>query len=483
MEAPFVKNYIAGHWVSSRSTQTVMVENPATTEILARTPLSLPDEVQAAVNAAGRAFKVWRETPAYTRSALMLQLRELLGQHLEELARLIVQENGKTIEEARGEVRRAIEVVEGASAVPFLMQGYNLEDVATGIDEECIRQPAGVFVGIAPFNFPAMIPMWFLAYGLATGNSYILKPSERTPLTCCRILELISELDLPEGVVNLVQGSKEVVNQLLESSGVTGVSFVGSTPVAKHIYRTSAAHLKRVQSNGGAKNCLVVMPDADLSATVRAIIASGYGCAGQRCLAGSLVVAVGGIHATLRDALHRAASQLQIGYGLDAGTTMGPVISCAAQERVLHYVEIGMDEGAKLVLDGRGCAPTGYENGHFVGPTLFDDVLPGMQIARDEIFGPVLGIVRAKDLEEALAVIDRSTFGNAASIFTDSGKAARAFKYRARCGNIGVNVGIPAPVASFAFGGIKDSFFGDLHSLGTDAVNFFTERKVAITRW
>jgi malonate-semialdehyde dehydrogenase (acetylating)/methylmalonate-semialdehyde dehydrogenase len=435
------------------------------------------------VDAARAAFQEWREMPPYTRARIMFHLKELMEQNFEELSRLITEENGKTIDEARGETRRAIENVEGAANIPYLMQGYNLEDVAQSIDEDCVRQPVGVFAVIAPFNFPLMVPMWFLPYAVATGNTYIVKPSEQTPLTQNKLFELFEEVGFPDGVLNLVNGAKDVASQLLENPGVNGISFVGSTPVAKHIYKTGAAHGKRVQAQGGAKNFLVVMPDADIPGTVGAILTSAYGCAGERCLAGSVVLAVGDVYEPLKNALVAVASKITVGYGLDEGTQMGPVISQAARERILGYIESGVQEGAKLLLDGHNCVPPRYPKGYFVGPTIFGHVKPNMKIAREEIFGPVLGIVRVPDFDEALSVIDVNPFGNAASVFTNSGKWARAFRYRVRCGNIGINVGIAAPVAAFPFAGMKDSFFGDLHGQGMDGINFFTDRKVVISRW
>ncbi len=478
-----LRNYIRGEWVASKSTETLPVRNPAKDEVIGQTPLSTADEVQAAVDAARAAFQEWRETPPYTRARKMFHLKELMEQHFEELARCVTEENGKTIDEARGETRRAIENVEGAANIPYLMQGYNLEDVAQSIDEDCVRQPVGVFAVIAPFNFPLMVPMWFLPYAVATGNTYIVKPSEQTPLSQNKLFELFGEVGFPDGVLNLVNGAKDVANRLLEHPGINGISFVGSTPVARHIYQTGTAHGKRVQAQGGAKNFLVVMPDADIPGTVGAIMTSAYGCAGERCLAGSVVLAVGDVYERLKQALVAAASKIKVGYGLDEGTQMGPVISKAAQKRIVGYIDLGLQEGARLLLDGRDCRPPGYPQGYFVGPTIFDGVTPEMKIARDEIFGPVLGIVRAPDFDAALAVIDKNPFGNAASVFTNSGKFAREFKYRVRCGNIGINVGIAAPVAAFPFAGMKDSFFGDLHGQGTDGINFFTDRKVVISRW
>ncbi len=482
MEYGTLKNYIDGEWVES-SGEMLEVDNPATGEVIARVPLSTPKEVDQAVAAAKAAFEEWRETPPLVRARYMFRLKGLMEEHFEDLARTIVKEHGKTIDEARGEMRRAIENVEVAMAVPSLMMGYNAEDIAVGIDEEAVLQPVGVFCCVAPFNFPAMVPFWFLPYAVACGNTYIVKPSEVCPVSQNRLFELMDEVDFPPGVVNLVNGSKDTVDALLTHPDVAGVSFVGSTPVAKHIYRTAAAHGKRAQCQAGAKNCLVVMPDAVLERAVPNIISSAFGTAGQRCLAGALVLAVGEVYEPLKAQLVEAASRIKVGYGLDEGTQMGPVVSKRALDRILGYIEKGLEEGAELVLDGRGVRVEGYPNGYFVGPTIFDKVRPEMTIAREEIFGPVLGIIPVADFDEALEVIDGIPYGNAASLFTASGKWAREFKYRVKCGNIGINIGIAAPIASFPFGGMKDSFFGDLHGQGRDAIQFFTDRKVVITRW
>lgn len=482
MEYGTLKNYIDGEWVES-SGEMLEVDNPATGEVIARVPLSTPKEVDQAVAAAKAAFEEWRETPPLVRARYMFRLKGLMEEHFEDLARTIVKEHGKTIDEARGEMRRAIENVEVAMAVPSLMMGYNAEDIAVGIDEEAVLQPVGVFCCVAPFNFPAMVPFWFLPYAVACGNTYIVKPSEVCPVSQNRLFELMDEVDFPPGVVNLVNGSKDTVDTLLTHPDVAGVSFVGSTPVAKHIYRTAAAHGKRAQCQAGAKNCLVVMPDAVLERAVPNIISSAFGTAGQRCLAGALVLAVGEVYEPLKAQLVEAASRIKVGYGLDEGTQMGPVVSKRALDRILGYIEKGLEEGAELVLDGRGVRVEGYPNGYFVGPTIFDKVRPEMTIAREEIFGPVLGIIPVADFDEALEVIDGIPYGNAASLFTASGKWAREFKYRVKCGNIGINIGIAAPIASFPFGGMKDSFFGDLHGQGRDAIQFFTDRKVVITRW
>ena len=483
MEYGTLKNYVNGEWVPSQSGELLEVRNPATGELVARVPLSTEDEVNQAVAAAKAAFQEWRETPPMVRARYMFRLKALMEERFEDLARTIVQEHGKILDEARGEVRRAIENVEAAAGIPSLMMGYNAEDIAVGIDEECIRQPIGVFAAIAPFNFPAMVPFWFLPYAVATGNTYIVKPSEVCPVSQNRLFELLDEADFPPGVVNLVNGAKGVVDVLLAHPDVAGVSFVGSTPVAKYIYATAAAHGKRAQCQAGAKNCLVVMPDAVLDRTVPNILSSAFGTAGQRCLAGALVLAVGEVYEPLKAQLVEGASRIKLGYGLEEGVQMGPVVSRKAKERILGYIEKGLEEGAELILDGRNVRVEGYPNGHFVGPTIFDRVRPEMTIAREEIFGPVLGIIPVADFDEALAIIEGLPYGNASSIFTTSGKWAREFKYRVRTGNVGINIGIAAPVATFPFGGMKDSFFGDLHGQGRDAIRFFTDCKIVITRW
>lgn len=483
MEYGKLKNYIDGEWLASQSDEVLDVGNPATGEVIAQVPLSTVEEVNRAVSAAAEAFQEWRETPPLVRARYMFRLKALMEEHFEDLARAIVKEHGKIVDEARGEVRRAIENVEVAASVPSLMMGYNAEDIAVGIDEECVLQPVGVFCCVAPFNFPAMVPFWFLPYAIACGNTYIVKPSEVCPVSQNRLYEMLDEVDFPPGVVNLVNGAKGAVDALLTHPDVVGVSFVGSTPVGKYIYSTAAANGKRAQCQAGAKNCLVVMPDAVLDRTVAALLTSAFGTAGQRCLSGALVLAVGDVYEPLKARLVEAASRLKIGDGLDEATQMGPVVSQKALERVLGYVEKGLKEGAELILDGRGVQVEGYPNGYFIGPTIFDKVKPDMVIAREEIFGPVLGIIPAADFEEALSIIKDIPYGNAASLFTTSGKWAREFKYRLPCGNIGINIGIAAPIATFPFAGMKDSFFGDLHGQGRDAIQFFTDRKVVITRW
>ncbi len=483
MEYGILKNYIGGVWENSSSAEVLEVHNPATGEVIARVPVSTPEEVHRAVAAAKEAFPEWRETPPMARARYMFRLKALLEEHFEELARTVTTEHGKILDEARGEVRRAIENVEVAAGIPSLLMGYNAEDVASGIDEECVLQPLGVFCCIAPFNFPAMVPFWFLPYAVACGNTYIVKPSEVCPISQSKMFELLDAAEFPPGVVNLVNGDRRVVDVLLAHPDVVGVSFVGSTPVGRYIYATATAHGKRAQCQAGAKNALVVLPDAPLGPTVAAILTSAFGTAGQRCLAGALVLAVGEVYEPLKERLVEAASRLKVGSGLDESVQMGPVATRRALERIHGYIEKGLEEGAILLLDGRKVRVEEYPQGYFIGPTIFDRVRPEMTIAREEIFGPVLGIIPVADFEGALEVIENLPYGNAASLFTSSGKFAREFKYRVRCGNIGINVGIAAPVATFPFSGMKQSFFGDLHGQGRDAIQFFTERKVVITRW
>jgi malonate-semialdehyde dehydrogenase (acetylating)/methylmalonate-semialdehyde dehydrogenase len=479
-----LRNYVGGAWVESTSARALDVLNPATAQPLARVPLATAAEVDQAVQAAQAAFPGWRATPPLLRARYLFRLKELLEQQFEDLARTVTLEMGKTLEDARGSVRRAIENVEVACGIPSLMMGYGLEDGgAAGIDEEVIRQPLGVFAAICPFNFPAMVPFWFLPYAIACGNTFIVKPSERVPMTQNRMFELIEAAGVPAGVVNLINGDREAVDALLDHPDVKGISFVGSTAVAKHIYARAAANGKRVQAQGGAKNMLVVMPDADIEQSVANMLGSCFGAAGQRCLAGSVVIPVGGAYEPLRRTLLERASALRVGNGLDAGVEMGPVISASARDRIVGYVDKGVAEGAKLLLDGRQVQVAGHPDGYFVGPTIFDEVTPDMAIAQEEIFGPVVSLVPAADLDEAISIIARSPYGNAASIYTQSGPAAREFRYRAPAGNVGVNVGVAAPMAYFPFSGAKESFFGTLHAQGQDGIRFYTESKVVITRW
>ncbi len=483
MAPQVLKNYIDGEWVESKSKEMLDVRNPATAEVIARVPLSTTDEVGSAVQAAKAAFQGWRETTPYTRARYMFELKNHMEKRFEDLAEVIVKEHGKILDEARGEVRRSIENVEVAAGMPSLMTGYNLEDVSQGIDEDCVYQPVGVFCCVTPFNFPLMVPIWFLPYAIACGNTFIVKPSELCPVSQMVLFEILDEIDLPTGVVNMINGDKRAVDALLENPDVDGLSFVGSTPVGKYLYAKAAAHGKRAQCQAGAKNCLVVMPDAVLNRSVPAIMSSVFGTAGQRCLAGALVIAVGDVYEPLEEMLVEAATNFKVGDGMDETVQMGPVISQRSLDRIRGYVEKGIEEGARLLLDGRELQPEGYSDGYFIGPTIFTDVTPEMTIAREEIFGPVMGIIRVDDFDQALEVIHSSPYGNAASLFTASGKWAREFKYRVQAGNLGINIGIAAPIASFPFSGMKDSFFGDLHGQGRDAIEFFTERKVVITRW
>jgi malonate-semialdehyde dehydrogenase (acetylating)/methylmalonate-semialdehyde dehydrogenase len=439
-------------------------------------------DLDRAVSAARAAFRPWRETPPQQRAQSLFRLKALLETHREDIARTVTEEHGKTLEDARGSVQRAIENVDVACGIPSLLMGYGLEDgAARGIDEEVIRQPLGVFAAIGPFNFPAMVPFWFLPYAVACGDTFVVKPSEQVPLTQRIIFELIDQAGFPPGVLNLVNGSKVAVDAILDHPDIRGVSFVGSTPIARYVYRRAAENGKRVQAQGGAKNVLVVLPDAVLDKTVPNVMGSAFGSAGQRCLAGSLAVTVADHEGRAARAIAEGARALRVGNGLEPGVDVGPVISEQARDRILAAIQRGLDEGARLIVDGRGAAEN--RQGFFVGPTVFEGVQPGTSVAQTEIFGPVLGIIAVDTLDEAIELIERLPYGNAASIFTESGKAAREFRYRTPVGNIGVNVGVAAPMAYFPFSGWKESFFGTLHGQGRDAIDFFTDRKVVITRW
>jgi len=478
-----LKNLIGGQWVEPETGNYLLVDNPATAQPIAEVPLSGPGDVSSAVQAAKEAFPAWRETPPLARVRYLFTLKELMERRFEELARIITQEHGKTIADARGEVRRAIENVEVATGIPSLMQGYGLEDIARGIDEDAVRQPLGVFAVIGPFNFPLMVPLWFVPYAIACGNTVVVKPSEQVPLSQTRFAELTIESGIPAGVVNLVHGAKDAVDGLLESPDIVGVSFVGSSAVARYVYAKAAENGKRVQCGGGAKNFLVAMPDADLDVTVEGMMGSIFGATGQRCLAGSVVVPVGVVYEPLRERLTEAAANLRVGNGLDESVEMGPLISQRSMDRVQGYIDKGIEEGAQLVLDRRNLRYEKELPGYFVGPCVFDRVDPRMAIAREEIFGPVAAFMPVDRLEDAMQRINNLPYGNAASIFTTSGKSAREFRYHVRAGNVGVNVGVPAPMAFFPFGGMKDSFFGTLHGQGREAIDFFTDRKIVITRW
>jgi malonate-semialdehyde dehydrogenase (acetylating) / methylmalonate-semialdehyde dehydrogenase len=478
-----IPNYVGGEWRHPSTADFEQVRNPADQEVLAESPLSNGSDVAAAVEAAANAFPDWRRTPPEDRIQPLFRLKQLLEENLDELCRTITRENGKTLVEAKAELKRTIENVEVACGIPTLMQGYNLEDVARGIDETMIRQPLGVVAAITPFNFPAMVPFWFLPYAIATGNTIVLKPSERVPLTMRKIFELLERTGLPKGVANLVNGGKAAVDGLLDHPKVRAISFVGSTAVAKYIYARAAANGKRAQCQGGAKNHVIVLPDADMNSATQIINDSAFGCAGQRCLAVSVAVTVGEAHKTFRDAITEAAASLRVGNGLEDGVQMGPVITAQSRSRVESLVNAGQKDGAKLLLDGRNPKIPKHEAGNFVKPTILDDLPASSDVADTEIFGPVLSLVHAKNMEEALAFLERSAFGNQASIFTSSGAEARRFRYEAPAGNIGINIGVAAPMAYFPFSGWKNSFFGDLHGQGRDGIEFYTDKKVVIERW
>jgi malonate-semialdehyde dehydrogenase (acetylating)/methylmalonate-semialdehyde dehydrogenase len=476
-------NCISGEWRRGGLSESVEVFNPATAEVLARVDLAGAGEVAAAVEAASAAFPQWRRTPPQNRIQFLFKFRQLLEEHADEIARLITQENGKTFAESRAELQRGIENVEVACGIPVLMQGYNLEDVASGIDEIMIRQPLGVTAAITPFNFPSMIPLWFLPYAIACGNTFILKPSERVPLTARRLVELLHQTDIPKGVVNLVVGGKSAVDALLRHPDVKAISFVGSTQVARYVYAEGAAHGKRVQCQGGAKNHVVVMPDADLEMSARIITDSAFGCAGQRCLAVSAAITVGQASDKTTEAIVDLASRLRVGNGLEAGVQMGPVISPASKARIEQLIGKGLQNGGRAILDGRNARVEGGEKGAFLKPTILTGLDTNSALTGTEIFGPVLAIQRAESLDDAIDMLSRSPYGNAASIFTSDGNAARQFRYEAPAGNIGVNIGVAAPMAYFPFSGWKDSFLGVLHGQGRDGVEFYTEKKVVIERW
>jgi malonate-semialdehyde dehydrogenase (acetylating)/methylmalonate-semialdehyde dehydrogenase len=475
-------HFYGGAWSRAKSNESLNVVNPATAERLARSPVARKEDVDAAVAAAAAAYPAWRRTPPEDRVQYLFKLKQLLEDHLEELAQICTQENGKTIGESRAELRRAIENVEVACGIPTLMQGYNLEDVASGIDEMMIRQPLGVTAAITPFNFPAMIPFWFLPYAIACGNTFILKASEKVPLTMQRAFELMEGLKLPAGVLNLIHGDKTAVDVLLEHPEVRAISFVGSSPVAKYIYAQAAKFGKRVQCQGGAKNHVLILPDADLETTTRIVSDSAFGCAGQRCLAVSVAVTVGDARNEFTQEIAKVASAIRVGNGLDKDVQMGPVITAESKKRIEGLIAAGVNDGAKVLLDGRS-GNGSVSAGNFLKPTLLDGVPAASALSTTEIFGPVLSLVHAKTLEEGIETLSRSPFGNMASIFTSSGAAARKFRYEVPAGNIGINIGVAAPMAYFPFSGWRDSFLGVLHGQGRDAVEFYTDKKVVVERW
>jgi malonate-semialdehyde dehydrogenase (acetylating)/methylmalonate-semialdehyde dehydrogenase len=482
-DAEVLHNFVGGRWTPSQARDFVDVHNPAVGSVIAKTPLSTRADLDAAVQAAANAFPAWRDTPVVVRARAMFRFVELLEQHFEEIARTVTTEHGKTIGESRGSTRRGIECVEVACGAPSLMMGYGLEQIATNVDSTVFRQPLGVVAAITPFNFPAMVPLWFLPFAVATGNCIIVKPSEQVPLSARIMFKLLEQCGIPPGVVSLVHGGREIVEGICDHPGIRAVSFVGSTPIARAVYQRGTHAGKRVQALGGAKNFVIVMPDANFERSIEIITESFYGCAGERCLAGSVLVPVGEAHKETRDRLVAAARGRKVGDGLQPGVPMGPVISGAHRDRVRSYIDKGVHEGAKLVLDGRDVKVADRDNGFFLGPTVFDEVSPKMTIGHEEIFGPVASIHGVKTLDEAIALMESHPNANATSIFTSSGKAAREFARRATASMVGVNIGVAAPMAYFPFGGSRDSFFGDLKVHGRDAFEFYTDKKVTITRW
>jgi malonate-semialdehyde dehydrogenase (acetylating)/methylmalonate-semialdehyde dehydrogenase len=476
-----VSFYVNGKWEGAGDRTMHPVTNPATGDAIGQVAYASVEDVDRAVQAAHAAFLKWRDVPVVERVQVLYRYKTLLESHANDLAGTLTAENGKTTDDARMEVRRAIQMVEVACGMPTLMMGDSLNDVSSGIDSHTIRQPIGVCAGITPFNFPAMVPFWMWPFAIACGNTFVLKPSEKVPMTPTMATTLLHQAGVPEGVFNLIHGDKTAVDALLHHPLVRAVSFVGSTPIAKYIYQTAAAEGKRVQALGGAKNHLVVMPDADLPKSVEAIISSAFGAAGERCLAGSVLVAVGDVADPLLKLLGEKVTAMKIGDGAEKGVDMGPLVTKEHKARVEGYIDKGVAEGAKPLLDGRAAGRD--RNGFFVGPTIFDNVRPEMTIAREEIFGPVLSVIRVKNLDEAIALVNSSRFGNATSIFTGSGKAAREYSSKVEAGMVGINIGVAAPMAFFPFAGWKNSFFGDLHAHGKDAVMFYTEQKVLMTRW
>lgn len=474
-----LKNWITDRWEEVSSRESLPVINPATDEVLAEVPLSSSEDVDRAVQAAQQALSAWRRTPVTERIQVMFRYKQLLETNFEAIARQITLECGKTLDESRGELRRGIENVEVACGAPILIQGYHNEDIAPGIDELMIRQPVGVCAIITPFNFPAMIPLWFLPYAIVCGNTVVLKPSEKVPQTLVRLLELLIESGLPPGVVNLVHGSKEAVDALLEHPLVKAISFVGSTPVARYIYAKGAQNGKRVQAQGGAKNPIIVLPDADLEMTTKIVADSAFGCAGQRCLASSLAITVGGAKEPFLESMKEASRSRKVGNGLEAGVQMGPLINQASRDRVRGLIEIGLQQGGQMIVDGR---QDEISSGSFLRPSVMTMPLESDLLAT-EIFGPVLGVLHFDDIDKVIEWVNAGKYGNQACLFTSSGAAARKFRHEAEVGNLGINIGVAAPMAFFPFSGWKDSFFGDLHAQGRHGIEFFTQTKVVVERW
>ena len=475
-------NFIAGEWTLSTADSRDVL-NPATGEAIARVPFSSAEDVDAAVQGASLAFSEWRNTPVTERIQFLFCFKTLLEEHITDLARTISAECGKTLAEATGELRRGIENVEVACGMPLLMQGYNNEDIARGIDEHMFRQPLGVVAAITPFNFPGMIPLWFLPYAIGCGNCFILKPSEQTPITAVRMIELLEQTGLPPGVISLVHGQKETVNRLVEHPDVRAISFVGSTAVARSVYANATVTGKRAQCQGGAKNSLIILPDADIDMTTAIAADSAFGCAGQRCLAASIAITVGDATSKFRDAISHAAESRRVGCGLEDGVEMGPLITASSRQRISGLLEANATSGARAIVDGRNKTVDGFEGGNFLFPTVLDNVQPGSELATTELFGPVLSLIEARDIDEAIEMVNSGRYGNMSCLFTSSGAAARKFRHEARAGNIGINLGVAAPMAFFPFSGWKESFFGDLHAQGRHGVEFYTETKVVAERW
>ncbi len=479
-------NYVNGSWQHSAAAEALDVHNPATGAAIATVVLSPAAEVDAAARAGLKAYAAWRETPVVDRVQPLFRLKMLLEEHLEEIGRVITEECGKTFAESVGEMRRGIENVEVACGAPSLVQGWNNEDIASGIDEHMLRQPLGVVAAITPFNFPGMIPLWFLPYAVATGNCFILKPSEKVPMTTQKLFALIEEAGFPPGVVQLVNGGADTVNAILDHPDIRAISFVGSTAVAKYVYSRATANGKRAQCQGGAKNPVVIMPDADIGSTTQIMGDSAFGCAGQRCLAVSVAVTVGEAKDPFTESIADLAASRKVGYGMDEASEMGPVITSESRDRIEGLIAAGAQEGARVLVDGRQKRVAGYEDGYWVFPTVLDAVAPTSEIASTEIFGPVLSLMHADTIEEAIALInDRSVsaYGNMACLFTSSGAVARRFRHEVDAGNIGINIGVAAPMAFFPFSGWNESFFGDLHAQSRHGIEFYTQTKVVVERW
>ena len=478
-----ILNYINGEWVKPNVKEYLDVINPATGQVIARTPLSNASDVDVAATSASNAFPAWRRTPVNDRVQYLFKLRDLMRANHDEIARTITNECGKTFEEAKAEMVRAFENIEVACGMPMLMKGEIVEDIAPGIDEIMLRQPVGVCATIAPFNFPGMIPFWYLPYAIACGNTYIIKPSEKVPMTMQFIMKLIEQVGLPKGVINLVNGAKETVDAILDHPLIRAVTFVGSSATAKYLYGRAASNGKRVQAQGGAKNPVIVLPDADMDMATKIIADSAFGCAGQRCLAVSVAVTVADARNQFVEMICDSATSRKVGYGLDDGVQMGPVINAASKARVEHLIGVGAEAGATVPVDGRGTVVKGYEGGNFIKPTILLDVPRGSEVSRTEIFGPVLSLMHVDNVDDAIELVNSGNYGNQASLFTSSGNAARRFRYETEAGNIGINIGVAAPMAFFPFSGWKESFYGDMHGQGMDAVEFFTQKKVVVERW